>query len=87
MISPYLTTAEAAIYLRFVRQDGSPDVQQVMQYVRRNGIKYSMRGRRVLVHKDDLEQSLEVPKAYAGSRLRFRPEDLDDALRGKRGQS
>jgi hypothetical protein len=58
MTSPYLNTAEAAEYLRFVNKDGTPKLVALHMWLRRNHVPVKKRGRAVLIHRDDLERTL-----------------------------
>jgi hypothetical protein len=60
MISPYLNTAEAAEYLRFVNKDGTPKLMALHMWLRRHHVPVKKRGRAVLIRKDDLERALET---------------------------
>jgi hypothetical protein len=57
--SPYLNSHEAALYLRFVHADGSPNTRLLREWLVRHRIKTKRRGRSVLVLKAELEASLE----------------------------
>lgn len=59
MTSPFLTSSEAAVYLRFQTATGDPDRKRLRQYLTRHGVKLYKRGRSVLVHRDDLMATLE----------------------------
>jgi hypothetical protein len=56
--SPYLNTAEAAEYLRFVNKDGTPKLMALHMWLRRNHVPVKKRGRAVLIHRDDLDAAL-----------------------------
>lgn len=58
MTSPYLTTREAAIYLRFVDAEGRPSVQRCLKFLYAHAVRTRKRGASVLVHRDDLEAAL-----------------------------
>ena len=61
MTSPYLTSSEAAIYLRFVNAAGAPDTKRTHAYVTRalpkDAIKW--RGRRMLISRAAIDAALE----------------------------
>jgi hypothetical protein len=58
MTSPYMNTAEAAEYLRFVNKDGTPKLVALHLWLRRHQVPVKKRGRAVLIHKDDIERAL-----------------------------
>jgi hypothetical protein len=59
MTSPYLNSHEAAVFLRFINKDGSPNTRLLREWLVRHRIKTKRRGRSVLVLKAELEASLE----------------------------
>ena len=60
MTSPYMNSAEAAIYLRFVTADGEPDLRRLRDWMTRYAVPAKKRGRSVLIDKADLESALEA---------------------------
>jgi len=56
--SPYYNTAEAAIFLRFVDENGVPDLDACRLWIQRENIPTVRRGRALLVHRDALEAAL-----------------------------
>lgn len=58
MKSPWLTTVEAAELLRFVDREGRPNLTALRAYLTRHKVPAKKRGRAVLIHRDDLEQTL-----------------------------
>jgi hypothetical protein len=56
--SPWLSTEEIAVRLRFLRADGSPDLLAARRYLDRAGIPTKRRGRMVLAHVEDVDGSL-----------------------------
>lgn len=60
MTSPYLNTREAAIYLRFVDDAGRPVLPRLFQFLYKHKVRTKRRGASVLIHRDDLEASLET---------------------------
>ena len=53
-----MNTAEAAAYLRFVDEDGAPDLVAVRAYFKKYEIETVRRGSALLVRRDALEASL-----------------------------
>jgi hypothetical protein len=57
--SPYLTTFDAAEYLRFETPDGQPDIIALWKWLKRYRVPTVKRGRTVLIHEDDLKAALK----------------------------
>ena len=65
--SPWLTTAEAAEYLRYRSAQGVRDA------VARGHLKAHQRGRTYLFHRDDLDAFLTSPKGFMpGTKMAFK---------------
>ena len=67
MTSPFLTTEEVAIYLRFVKADGTPNLHAVRKFLAREKVRCHKRGRTgrgpSLVHIDDLKAVMTARRA------------------------
>jgi hypothetical protein len=63
--SPYLTAPEAAVYLRYERADGSPNLNALYIARSRHGLKGRRRGGRLLFKVADLDAFLEDEGAFA----------------------
>ena len=58
-VSPYLTAAEAATYLRIVKADGTPNVGAFYTFRYRSKLKAFRRGGKLLFRQRDLDAVLE----------------------------
>lgn len=60
MTSPYLNTYEVAVYVRFVKPDGSVNIQAALQWIYKHipPKQRRHRGRALLVHREDVDQAL-----------------------------
>lgn len=58
MTSPWLTTAEIAERLRFVKADGVPDLVATKRFLDRHHVPTKYRGRAILAHIDDVDATL-----------------------------
>jgi hypothetical protein len=57
--SPFLRTDEAALYLRFTDAEGRPNRRALMKFLARKKVPIVTRGRRILIHEDDLKAALD----------------------------
>jgi hypothetical protein len=58
MKSPWLTTAEIAERLRFVKPGGAPDLVATKRFLDRHHVPTKYRGRMVLAHIDEVDGAL-----------------------------
>lgn len=56
--SPWLTTYEAAVYLRFEKADGTPDRKSCVRFLHTHKVPMRRRGATLLIHRDDLDSAL-----------------------------
>ncbi len=61
--SPWMDTREAAIYLRFVNDDGSPNLERLHQWLnttgRRRGVEKVNRGRSILLSREEVDNAIK----------------------------
>ena len=66
-----MDTEEAAIFLRFVNEDGTPNLGRLHQWVnttgKRLGVEKHYRGKSILLNREQVEASLK-PGAKRGGR-------------------
>lgn len=60
LLSPLMTSIEAAVYLRFVRPDGRPDLKSFHAWVVRYHIPKRRRGRRLLFERRALDRAIGI---------------------------
>lgn len=74
MTSPFITSADAAAYLLFVRPNGQPDLVRLHQFLARYRltIRTVRRGRSVLIDRASLEAHLNRQQAVGNSHRRQR---------------
>lgn len=63
MTSPYKRIDEAALYLRYTHNDGTPNNRSCLLFLRRKNVPLKRRGAALLVHIDDLDNALEDAQA------------------------
>ena len=67
MTSPFLTTEDVAIYLRFAKADGTPNLKAAREFLARERVRLHKRGRTgrgpSLVHIDDLTAVMTARRA------------------------
>lgn len=59
-MSPFMTTRELAVYLRFVNDAGEPDASRAYKWLIRYRVDYRKRGAKsILVRREDVDAKLE----------------------------
>ncbi len=86
--SPWLTTLEAAAYVRCLSRDGQPSRPAFRAWARRHGVVFIYRGRRVLVARADLDRELlGDPKPRRRQRATNRASGLSERASASRGET
>jgi hypothetical protein len=70
--SPYMNTTEIAVFLRFLKGDGSPNEKQARRWLDQSRIPTKFAGRSVLARTEDVDAALKTRKDFDGAARRLR---------------